>query len=134
MSAKVRLLDIEFDAVTRLEAVAQLGTWIGGRSDYCRYVVTPNVDHMVIFQQDRRMRRAYREASLVVADGMPLVWLSRLVRKRLPARVNGTDLTVSLLESSCGRQRPLRVFLMGALPEVAERAASLIERRWSNVL
>ena len=50
MSAKVRLLDIEFDAVTRLEAVAQLGTWIGARSDYCRYVVTPNVDHMVILQ------------------------------------------------------------------------------------
>ena len=133
MNAKVKLLGIEFDAVTRLEAVTRLGTWIERPSDHCHYVVTPNVDHSIIFQQERRMRRAYREASLVVVDGMPLLWLSRWVRKGLPERVNGTDLTVDLLESSCGRQRPLRVFLMGALPEVAERAAHLIERRWPNV-
>jgi N-acetylglucosaminyldiphosphoundecaprenol N-acetyl-beta-D-mannosaminyltransferase len=133
MSAKVRLLDIDFDAVTRLEAVRRLGTWIEKPSDYCHYVVTPNVDHSIIFQQDGRMRQAYREASLVVVDGMPLVWLSRLVRKRLPERVNGYDLTVALLDSSCGRKKPLRVFLMGALPKVADRAAHLIEQRWSNV-
>ena len=108
MSAKVRLLDIDFDAVTRLEAVRRLGTWIQKPSDYCHYVVTPNVDHSIIFQQDGRMRQSYREASLVVVDGIPLVWLSRLVRKRLPERVNGYDLTVALLDSSCGLRRNRR--------------------------
>ena len=87
-------------------------------------IVTPNTDIM------RQLRRGYDDvraaASLTVADGMPVVWASRVQGTPLPARVTGADLVWSL--SRAAGRRSLRVFLLGAGPGVAERAgAALVE-------
>ncbi len=98
----------------------------------CRYVVTPNVDHIVKLQSLPAMQAAYREASLVVADGWPLVAASRWLRQPLPERVAGSDLVPGLL--SAGNAIPgFRVFLLGGAPGVAARAAERIRQRWPGV-
>ena len=98
----------------------------------CRYVVTPNVDHAVMYQHSEPLRQAYADASLVLADGMPVLWASRLLRRPLPQRVPGSDLVPALF-GSVGPTQRLRVFLLGAAPGVAERAAVRIEQRWPQV-
>jgi N-acetylglucosaminyldiphosphoundecaprenol N-acetyl-beta-D-mannosaminyltransferase len=111
---------------------------IGTILDWCRephqttarFVVTPNVDHAVLFHQRADVRAAYSDASLVLADGTPLVWAARLLKQPLPERVAGSDLVPQLFASA---QSPLRVFLLGAAPGVAEEAASQITRQWPNV-
>ena len=65
-----------------------------------------------------------RDASLVLADGLPLVVASRLFRRSLPERVAGSDLVPRLLASG----KPLRVFLLGAAAGVADMAAERIRR------
>ncbi len=96
----------------------------------CRYVVTPNVDHAVMFQRRADLREAYADASLVLADGAPLVWASRLLGRSLPQRVAGSDLVPRIFDAA---DRPLRVFLLGAAPGVADEAARRIAARWPHV-
>jgi N-acetylglucosaminyldiphosphoundecaprenol N-acetyl-beta-D-mannosaminyltransferase len=115
------------------EAVDELLRWIGTPDfDRCRYVVTPNVNHAVLHQHHDEFARAYAAADLVLADGAPLVVLSRLLGRALPERVAGSDLVPKLFER--GRiERPIRTFLLGARAEVSERAARMSETRWPGV-
>lgn len=103
----------------------------------CRYVVTPNVDHAVKFQQDEQLRAAYADASMVVADGAPLIAASRLLGKALPERVAGSDLGPGLIAAADAAAqsggRKMRLFLLGAGPGVADRAAAKIHERWPHV-
>jgi N-acetylglucosaminyldiphosphoundecaprenol N-acetyl-beta-D-mannosaminyltransferase len=100
------------------------------RGTAARFVVTPNVDHAVLFHQRADVRAAYGDASLVLADGTPLVWAARLLKQPLPERVAGSDLVPQLFAST---ETPLRVFLLGAEPGVAELAASRISTQWPNI-
>jgi len=131
MSRHVQLFGIRFDALAMHEVVEQLWGWVDAGDGRCQYVVTPNVDHVVMFDRDARLRAAYGGAGLVVVDGTPLVWASRLLRRRLPERVAGSDLVPALLASAAGRE--LRVYLLGAAPGVADRAADRIEAGYPGV-
>ncbi|HET7753829.1 MAG TPA: WecB/TagA/CpsF family glycosyltransferase [Anaeromyxobacteraceae bacterium] len=84
-------------------------------------VFTPNVDHVVKVEHDAELREAYAAADLCLADGMPLVWASRLLSTRLPERVAGSDLVVPLLELAA--RRGWGVYLLGGAPGSPERAA-----------
>ncbi len=128
----VSLFGLDIDAIPMQEAVTRLCRWIAERDGCCRYVVTPNVDHLVLLRDNQRLQGAYRDASLVVADGLPLVLASRLFRKPIPERVAGSDLVPALF-AAANRQHSMRVFLLGAAPGVAERAAQRIESAWPHV-
>jgi N-acetylglucosaminyldiphosphoundecaprenol N-acetyl-beta-D-mannosaminyltransferase len=99
----------------------------------CRYVVTPNVDHTLLLKKHVELQRAYEQAALVLADGMPVVLASRLFGKPLPERVAGSDLVPALF-AAVTPANPLRVFLLGAAPGVAVRAARAIEQCYPGVL
>src|SRR5262245_30601582 len=92
----VRLFGISLHRVRMAEAIELLQQWMKEGAP-CRYVVTPNVDHLVKMQSSPAMQTAYRDASLVVADGWPLVTASRWLRRPLPERVAGSDLVPMLL-------------------------------------
>lgn len=132
MATQVNLFGMRIDAVRLNEAVAEIFTWFDKTDDRCRFVVTPNVDHAVMFQEDPRLRAAYRSASLVVADGHPVVLASRLIGRPIPQRVPGSDLAPAVL-AKASADRSLRVFLLGAGPGVAERAAQNIEAKYPGV-
>lgn len=129
---RVRLFDIEIDRLTMREAVGRLVDWVSIAARPCRYVVTPNVDHAVLFQTQPALREAYADAAMTLADGMPVVWASRLLRRPLPERVTGSDLVPALFGAATA-ERPLRVFLLGAMPGVGDRAARNIAERWKHV-
>jgi N-acetylglucosaminyldiphosphoundecaprenol N-acetyl-beta-D-mannosaminyltransferase len=134
----VRLFGMEVDVLTMRETVDAVLAWSRApRGAACRFVVTPNVDHAVIFQTNEQLRAAYAAASLVLADGAPVVVASRLLRRALPERVPGSDLAPALFQRVAGHRteaaEPLRVFLLGAGPGVAERAAANIAVRWPGV-
>lgn len=86
------------------------------------FVVTPNVDHIMLLQADREFFAAYRDAGLVIPDGMPLVWLSKMLPgPSIPERVAGTDLLFRLC--SLAAQESLSVAFVGGRPGAAETAA-----------
>lgn len=135
ISEQAAIFGMNIDRVTLREAVGRIGRWMTERS-LCRYVVTPNLDHVVQFQKNDRLREAYSRASLVVADGWPLVTASRFFASPLPERVAGSDLVPAIFdatqESEAGGE-PRTVFLLGAAPGVADAAAARIEELWPAV-
>jgi N-acetylglucosaminyldiphosphoundecaprenol N-acetyl-beta-D-mannosaminyltransferase len=150
---RARLFGFEVDALRMREAVAQILEWVEKRDGVCRFVVTPNADHAVVYQENEKLREAYAAASLILVDGMPLLLAAKLLRRGVPERVPGSDLVPALFaaaSASCSGIRensepsrsgirknsepqPLRVFLLGAAPGVAERAAERIKATWSGV-
>lgn len=134
MITRTNLFGISIDVLNMNDAVRQLQQWIAEKdsAQRCRFVVTPNVDHAVLFQENGNLRDAYDNADMVLADGHPIVWASRLIGHRLPERVPGSELVPRLFDSST-EEKPLRVFLLGAAEGVAARAAENMKSQWPNV-
>lgn len=127
----IAILGIPFDPLTMSEALDTLAGLIASQKP--NYVVTANVDFLVQARRDVELRHILREAPLVLCDGTPLVWASRVLGNPLPARVAGADLVPPLL--SMAEERGWRVFLLGAAEGVAARAAArLRESRPSLVV
>ncbi|MBX3199898.1 MAG: WecB/TagA/CpsF family glycosyltransferase [Labilithrix sp.] len=130
MTTRVCVDEIAFDKVTMKEAVRRI-VRMARRRDRARYVCTGNLDHLVIAERDPDFRSAYRKADLVVADGAPVVWLSRIASRaaggRLPERVAGSDLFWELARVS--GEANLRLFFLGGMPGAAARAAEVVEQR-----
>jgi N-acetylglucosaminyldiphosphoundecaprenol N-acetyl-beta-D-mannosaminyltransferase len=94
-------------------------------------VVTPNVDHLRRCRRDLHFAAVLAEADLVVADGMPLVWASRLQGTPLPQRIAGSDLISSL--SAAAAQQGRSIFLLGGDPGTAEAAAEILHDRYPQL-
>jgi len=129
---RVRLLGVQIDPLRMSQAVEQILGWTRDRKGVCRYVVTPNVDHVVLLRHHAGLRAAYGQAELILADGTPVVWAARLLKRPLPEKVPGSDLVPALFDAIPAFE-PRRVYLLGAGPGVAERAASRITQRWPGV-
>jgi N-acetylglucosaminyldiphosphoundecaprenol N-acetyl-beta-D-mannosaminyltransferase len=116
---RVSLMGLDFDPVTEQEAVATIldrsARGEGG------YVVTPNLAYLREYQFTDDVCDWIDDADLVVPDGMPLLWASRLKREPLPDRVAGSNLIWSL--SHAAAYRGASVFLLGGEPGTAEAAA-----------
>lgn len=132
MDHRVALFGCQIDSLRMPQAVARVYEMIADWNGACQYVVTPNVQHVVMLEHHAGLRRAYEDASLVLPDGMPLIIASRLLGRALPERVTGADLVFQLLKSA-KEHNGLRVFLLGAGPGVAQRAAERIMARWPAV-
>ncbi len=86
-----------------------------------------NVDKVVKASRNPGLRRIINECALVNADGMPLVWASRLLGKSLKERVAGVDLFEALVERSA--EKEWRVFFLGAREEVVRAVKDLYARK-----
>jgi N-acetylglucosaminyldiphosphoundecaprenol N-acetyl-beta-D-mannosaminyltransferase len=128
---RVNLFGVALDPLRMRAAIGRIQDWIE-QPQRCRYVVTPNVDHVVMLQHHAGLRAAYVDADLVLADGWPVVAASWLLRQPVPERVPGSDLVPELCAAAKPSQ-PLRLFLLGAGPGVAQRAALNIHCRWPGV-
>lgn len=92
------------------EVMGRIEATIGSHTRMAISVV--NVAKLVNMRHDPLLRESVESGDLVLADGMPLVWLSRLTRQPLPERVAGIDLMYQLF--SLANRLGLRVFLLGA--------------------
>lgn len=109
--------------------MAETLTWIEERVRERKpsYIVTANLDFAAQASRDVELQRILIEAGLVVCDGTPLVWASRLAGHPLRERVAGADL-VPLL-AGLAEKKGYRIFLLGGAPDVLARAASNLMAR-----
>jgi N-acetylglucosaminyldiphosphoundecaprenol N-acetyl-beta-D-mannosaminyltransferase len=125
----VLLHGVRFHAIDEQKCVEHILSEIeSGRGGF---VVTPNVDHLARAGQDVSFAALVAEANLVVADGMPLVWASRLQGTPLPQRVAGSDLISSLSAAAAGQGKS--IFLLGGDAGTAEAAATILRDRYPQL-
>jgi N-acetylglucosaminyldiphosphoundecaprenol N-acetyl-beta-D-mannosaminyltransferase len=126
----VRLAGLAFDRLTEEEVVAHIvAACQAGRGGW---VVTPNIDICRQARRDQSLRRLVSRASLIVADGMPLIWAARLRREPLPERVTGASLIFSLTEAAARHGCP--IYLLGGAPGVPGQAARGLQRRYPGLI
>jgi len=118
----IAILGVPFDPVTLTDAVDRIESMVAEGGSH--YVVTPNVDFLVKAARDAELRRILAGADLVLCDGKPIVWASRLLGEPLPCRVAGSDLIPCLLHRA--EARGWRIFLLGGCCGVASEAARRI--------
>ena len=119
-------------AVDNLDMEETLGVVEGFiRSGRPHQHVVINVDKIVKASRDPALRQIINDCDLINADGMPVVWASRLLGKPLKERVTGVDLFESLMERSA--EKGWRVFLLGAREEVVSRVAQIYPARYPGL-
>ena len=122
--ADVHLLHVPIQACTSDWLIRQVTE---ARTDDGGWIVTANLDHLRRMVKDASYRELCAGASLVVADGMPLVWASRIQGTPLPERVAGSSLISSL--SAAAAEHGRSVYLLGGEPGTAEAAAEVLRQR-----
>jgi N-acetylglucosaminyldiphosphoundecaprenol N-acetyl-beta-D-mannosaminyltransferase len=121
----VRLHGIAFDAVSERDVVARVRHGIAaGRGGW---IVPLNLECMRQLTRSPELRAFPRQADLVLADGMPLVWAARLQGTPVPERVAGSTLVWSLAADAAASGA--KIFLLGGSPGTAAHAAEVLARR-----
>jgi N-acetylglucosaminyldiphosphoundecaprenol N-acetyl-beta-D-mannosaminyltransferase len=130
MSAnKVVLAGVQIDNLDEKAVINHvLSERVAGRGGR---IVTPNVDHLRQIYADIDLQSLVSEADLVIADGMPLIWASRILKTPLAERVTGAQLIWSL--SGAATDHDVPVFLLGGATGVAERAGVAITNRYPGL-
>jgi N-acetylglucosaminyldiphosphoundecaprenol N-acetyl-beta-D-mannosaminyltransferase len=125
----VAVLGLPLANVTAGEAVEQIEELI--LSGGTHQVVTANLDFWLNSLNDVHLHRIIAGCSLVLPDGMPLVWISRLLGHPLKERVSGVDLVPQLAELSA--RKGYGIYLLGGRPGVAEQASKVLQEAYPGV-
>ncbi len=123
--ARLRVGELLIDVLRLPQALDEIDALVSSREGGS--VFTPNVDHIVLADENPEFKDAYRGAKLSLVDGMPIVWVAPLLGQALPERISGSDLVMPLMERAA--QRRWRVYLLGAGPGVAQKAADEIRKQ-----
>ena len=81
--------NVPLDRIGMAEALEMIAGW--RREKPFRWVVTPNVDHVMILQRDAAFRKVYDGAALALLDGRPLQWAARWLGLPPIEKVSGSE-------------------------------------------
>ena len=123
------LAGFEFDLLTEAEVVDHIVS--ESRAGRGGWVATPNIDICQRARRDPALRDLVCGATLIVPDGMPLLWAARLRGDFLAERVTGSSLIFSL--SSAAASAGLSAYMLGGDPGVPDLAGTELARRYPGL-
>lgn len=122
------LLGLPFDAVSMLSVLRQIRTSSSEKRP-C-FLSTPNLNFLIAAQSDIAFRDSVINSDLSIADGMPIVWMARLLGIPVQERIAGSDVFERL-----GAAPPpkLAVYFFGGPEGVAEKACNHLNAESSGL-
>jgi N-acetylglucosaminyldiphosphoundecaprenol N-acetyl-beta-D-mannosaminyltransferase len=114
------LLGIPLDAVDLETVLRRVDLSVSAKAPF--WLSTPNVNFLMMSRSDEEFRESLLMSDCCPADGMPLVWIARLLGIPIHERVSGSDI-FEALRSRRVLDRTLRVFLFGGADGVAEKVS-----------
>ena len=129
MSGRIEMMGCHIDNLTMEETLQRIDGFIKTGRPHQHVVV--NVDKLVKANRDEELRSIINECALINADGMPVVWASRLLGKGLKERVAGIDLFEALMKRAS--ETGWRVFLLGAKEEVVSEVNKLYSLKYPSL-
>jgi len=121
---EVRILGVRIHNVSRSRAVEIMERFVTSRKPHI--ICTPNVDYIIQAQRDKELRDIINSADLAVSDGMGVVCASRLLGTPLFMNVGGRRVVPEMCRLAS--LRGFRVYLLGARPGIAQRAADRLRQ------
>jgi N-acetylglucosaminyldiphosphoundecaprenol N-acetyl-beta-D-mannosaminyltransferase len=95
------------------------------------HICTANMDFVTRAREDKEFQRLLFESDMVVADGIPIVKISKFEGPVLKERVTGSDISPMLAEA-CSKNN-LSVFGLGAAEGVADKAMKILQERYEGL-
>ena len=126
---KQALLNTYINNVTMPETIAAIERMI--EADKKSYVVAINVDVVMKIEEDSYLKKVVDNADMVLVDGKPLVWISKLHGKPLKAKISGSDLVPLLCEVAA--EKGYKIFIIGGKDGIAEQAKEKLERQLPKI-
>lgn len=127
--ARMRLMNTEIDNLTMDETLDAIDSLI--KEDNCSYVVTPNVNHIVQLEKDEELKRVYENASLILTDGKPLIWISNWYKTPIKEKISGSDLFPRVCDLAA--KKGYTMYLLGAAEGVADKAAKNLMNKYKGL-
>nr|BCX01481.1 MAG: hypothetical protein KatS3mg041_1527 [Bacteroidota bacterium] len=125
----VRILGVRLSRITLQETIERMVRWI--RSGQRRRICVVPTNGVLDAYRNAALRQIYNTADLVLPDGMPLVWASRLYGEPIPERVTGLDLFPAFCARSA--REGFRFFLLGSRPEVLDTLRKQLPLRYPGL-
>ena len=126
---KQQLLNTYVNNLNMDETLAAIEEMIEG--DKKSYVVAINVDVVVRIEKDPYLKRITDEADMVLVDGKPLVWISKLYKRPVKAKISGSDMVPLLCEVAA--KKGYKIFILGGMEGVAEKAKEKLEEKLPDI-
>lgn len=126
---RIKFMNTEVDNLTMEETLLAIDDLI--RQNKNAYVVTPNVDHIVKLETNENLKASYADADLILTDGKPLVWASKLYRTPIKEKISGSDLFPKLCEYAA--KNHYTMFFLGAKDGVAVKAAEKLRMQYPGL-
>lgn len=126
---KQRFLNTYVSNITMNEALDDIEKMI--RSKKKSYVVAVNVDVIMKIEQDEELKTITNEADMVLTDGKPLIWISKLKKAPIKEKISGSDLVPKLCELS--DKKGYTIFILGGKDGIAEQAKKKLESQYENI-
>ncbi len=120
-----QILGVKVDCIKLTEVLKKVASWAEGQNK--RYIVTPNPEMVVEAQTDTEFKRILNAADLSIPDGIGLVMSSRAIKER----VAGAEVMMEMCRMAS--QNGYKVFLLGGLGEVANKAAEELEKQFEGL-
>lgn len=129
----VRILGVRVDAITFEGMLDCIEAWVApcGGERRPHQICTVNPEFVMEARRNPPFAAVLEAADLCIADGIGLLWAARRLGEPLPERVTGSD-GVPLIAARAA-QKAWRLFLLGAGPGVAERAATVLRERYPGL-
>lgn len=127
--ARIKFMNTCIDNLTMAEALNEIDKLIQKKN--CSYVVTPNVDHIVRLEKDEELQKVYKNASLILTDGKPLIWISKWYKTPIKEKISGSDLFPKVCELAANKNYTM--YLLGAAEGVADTAAKNLMKKYPGL-
>lgn len=127
--ARIKFMNTEIDNLTMDETLDAIDKLI--KDDNCSYVVTPNVDHIVQLEKDEELQQVYKNASLILTDGKPLIWISKWYKTPIKEKISGSDLFPRVC--ALAAKKGYTMYLLGAAEGVAAKAAKNLMKKYEGL-
>lgn len=127
--ARIKFMNTNIDNLTMTETLHEIDKLIQKKN--CSYVVTPNVDHIVRLEKDVELQKVYKNASLILTDGKPLIWISKWYKTPIKEKISGSDLFPKVCELAANKNYTM--YLLGAAEGVADTAAKNLMKKYPGL-
>lgn len=127
--ARIKFMNTDIDNLTMAETLKEIDKLIQKKN--CSYVVTPNVDHIVRLEKDEELQKVYKNASLILTDGKPLIWISKWYKTPIKEKISGSDLFPNVCELAANKNYTM--YLLGAAEGVADIAAKNLMKKYPGL-
>lgn len=127
--ARIKFMNTDIDNLTMAETLNEIDKLIQKKN--CSYVVTPNVDHIVRLEKDEELQKVYKNASLILTDGKPLIWISKWYKTSIKEKISGSDLFPRVCQLAANKNYTM--YLLGAAEGVADTAAKNLMKKYPGL-